>query len=223
MRWEGGRRLVAPPIPASPSPSFFSSCPHLQSRLCSQASKGARQDGGAGPGPEKAQAGTKVWRRRSPHAGLPHGQNSSAWVSAGGPRAKKRRRARRQRARGQPPGGAGPRHCATYSVRNRWHRLSAVHASAASTHRFCAAELDHPGGGTGRLQFSVRSTSTLHPGSALRRCRALKTRGGQSVAQRRERLALAGHPSQRGAALGSADYCDTSGMDGAHGAPSPRG
>lgn len=133
---------------------------HLQTRLCSQASKGARQEGGAGSGPEKAQEGTKVWRRRSAHAGPPHGQKSSAWVSSGGPRAKKRRRARRQRARGQLPGAAGPRHCTTYAVRNRWHRASAVHASAASTHRFGATALGDPGGAAGRLWLLTFLTHT---------------------------------------------------------------
>lgn len=110
----GGPAQRLRPRPPRPHPHPVPcSRPHLQTRLCSQASKGTRQEGGAGPGPEKAQAGTKVWRRRSAHAVLPHGQKSNAWVSAGGPRAKKRRRARRQRARGQPPGVAGPRHCAT--------------------------------------------------------------------------------------------------------------
>lgn len=135
----------------------------LQIRLCSQASKGPRQEGGARPGPEKAQEGTKVWRRRSAHAGPPQGQKSSAWVSAGGPRAKKWRRARRQRARGQPPGAARPKHCATYAVRSRWHRSSAVHASAASTHGFGATELRDPVGEAGRLRLLACPTRTLHP------------------------------------------------------------
>lgn len=60
-------------------------------------------------------------------------------------------------------------------MRSRWHCVSAVHASAASTQRFRAAELGDPAGGTGRLHFSVGPTPTLHP----RRCRALKTRGKQ--------------------------------------------
>lgn len=158
----GWARRPCPAPPSGRAPSLPRPRPHLQTRLCSQVSKGARQEGGAEPGPEKAQAGTKVWRRRSAHAGLAHGQKSSAWVSACGPRAKKRRRARRQRTWAQPPDAAGPRHCATYWARSRWHRASAVHASAAATHRFRAAELGDPGGGVGRLQFSVRPTSTFH-------------------------------------------------------------
>lgn len=158
--------------PAGPAPSWPRPRPHLQTPLCSQVSKGARQEGGARPGREKAQAGTKVWRRRSAHTGSPQGQKSSACVSAGGPRAKKRRKARRQRARGHGPPAPPPRHCATYSVRSCWHRASAVHASAASTHRFRAAELVDPSGGAGRLQSVL--------GAARRPRDALKTRGEQS-------------------------------------------
>lgn len=133
---------------------------HRHRRLRSQRSRGFRQEGGAGPGPENAQAGAKVWRRRSAHAGPSHPQKSSACVSAGGPRAKKRRRARRQRERtqppdpGQPPGAARPRHRATYSERSCWHCSSAVHASAASTQRFPLVEHADPGEGQAGCSLS---------------------------------------------------------------------
>lgn len=155
--------MGGPAPPGQPRPSSSRPPPHLQTLLCLQASKGTRQEGCTGPGPEKAQAGTKVWRRRSAHVGSEHGQKSSAWVSAGDPWEKKRRRARRHRARGQSPDAVRPRHCATYSVRSCWHRASAVHASAATTHRFRASELGDPDGGAGRLRFSVQPTGTLQP------------------------------------------------------------
>lgn len=209
----------APPPPSLsphlPGPRTRTPRAHLQTRLCSQASRGARQEGGARPGPEKAQAGTKVWRRRSAHAGPAHGQKSSAWVSAGGPRAKKRRRARRQRARGQPPGAARSRHRATYSVRSCWQSASAVHASAASTHRFRPSELGDPGGErAGRswcslsVRFSRRPCPPKMPGAQNPR--------GQSVTQRHDRLALTGLLSRGWAVAGSGDSCNASGMDGAH-------
>lgn len=140
---------------------------HRHRRLRSQRSKGFRQEGGASSGPENAQAGAKVWRRRSAHAGPSHRQKSSACVSAGGPRAKKRRKARRQRERTQLPGPrqpARPRHCATYSERSCWHCSSAVHASAASTQRFPSVELADPGEGRAGCSPLCLVLHIPHPG-----------------------------------------------------------
>lgn len=140
---------------------------HRHRRLRSQRSKGFRQEGGASWGPENAQAGANVWRRRSAHAGPSHPQKSSACVSAGGPRAKKRRRARRQRERTQLPGPrqpARPRHCATYSERSCWHCSSAVHASAASTQRFPSVELADPGEGRAGCSPLCLVLHIPHPG-----------------------------------------------------------
>lgn len=142
---------------------------HRHRRLRSQRSRGSRQEGGADPGPENAQAGAKVWRRRSAHAGPSQPQKSSACVSAGGPRAKKRRRARRQRERtqppgpGQPPGAARPRHRATYSERSCWHRSSAVHASAASTQRFPSVKVADPGEGRAGCSPPCSVLHSPHP------------------------------------------------------------
>lgn len=189
---------------------------HLQTRLLSQASLGARQEGGSPPSPEKAQAGTKVWRRRSAHAGLVQGQKSSAWVSACGPREKKRRRARWQREREHLPCATRPRHCATYSVRSRWHSALAVHASAASTQRFPAAELADPGGGAGRLQFSVHPKGTFHPGRTPRNLWGARDPSGDRVGTKSvpdwHRPDLV-HGVGR-AAASSGSFCHTLGIDG---------